>query len=80
MKQPVKHQVRNRPHVPAKLELAQILRKMPGADEYDAAQLRGDVAGQGKPSIAEGLATVADIGLSHKDIHEAREIRDAEET
>lgn len=48
------------------------------ADEYDAAQDRGEVASQGKPSSAEGLATVADIGLSHKDIHEAREIRDAE--
>lgn len=50
------------------------------ADEYDAAQLRGEVAAQGKPSDTEGLATVADIGLSHKDIHEARQIRDAEET
>jgi hypothetical protein len=49
------------------------------ADEYDAAQDRGEVASQGKPSSAEGLATAADIGLSHKDIHEAREIRDAEE-
>lgn len=48
------------------------------ADEYDAAQERGDVASQGKPSQAEGLVTVADIGLSHKDIHEARIIRDAE--
>lgn len=49
------------------------------ADEYDAAQERGDVAPQGKPSKAEGLVTVADIGLTHKDIHEARAIRDAEE-
>jgi hypothetical protein len=49
------------------------------ADEYDAAQERGDVAGQGKPSKAEGLATVADIGLTHKEVHEARQIRDAEE-
>jgi hypothetical protein len=48
------------------------------ADEYDAAQERGEVAGQGKPSQAEGLATVADLGLSHKDIHEARSLRDAE--
>jgi hypothetical protein len=51
------------------------------ADEYDAAQDRGEVAVRGnpRPSKAEGLATAADIGLSHKDIHEAREIRDAEE-
>jgi hypothetical protein len=48
------------------------------ADEYDAAQERGEVAGQGKPSKAEGLTTTADIGLTHKDIHEARLIRDAE--
>jgi hypothetical protein len=27
---------------------------------------------------AEGLTTTADIGLTHKDIHEARLIRDAE--
>lgn len=50
------------------------------ADEYDAAQLRGEVAPQGKPSATEGLATAAEIGLTHKDIHEARQIRDAEET
>lgn len=48
------------------------------ADEYDAAQERGEVAGQGKPSTQEGLAKAADLGLSHKDIHEARIIRDAE--
>lgn len=48
------------------------------ADEYDAAQERGEVADQGKPSRTGGLATVADIGLTHKDIHEARQIRDAE--
>lgn len=50
------------------------------ADEYDAAQLRGEVAVQGKPSKAEGLATTADIGRTHTDIHESRQIRDAEET
>jgi hypothetical protein len=49
------------------------------ADEYDAAQERGEVADQGKPSQREGLATVSEIGLSHKDIHEARIIRDAED-
>ncbi|UUP19475.1 hypothetical protein NTH_03978 [Nitratireductor thuwali] len=36
------------------------------------------MAGQGKPSKAEGFTTVADIGLTHKDVHEARLIRDAE--
>lgn len=49
------------------------------AEEYDAAQERGDVASQGKPSSAEGFTTAADIGLTHKDIHEARQLRDAEE-
>lgn len=48
------------------------------ADEYDAAQERGELAVQGKPSKSEGSATVADIGLTHKDIHEARQFRDAE--
>jgi hypothetical protein len=43
-----------------------------------AAQDRGEVAGQGKPSKGEGLATTADIGLTHKDIHEARQVRDVE--
>jgi hypothetical protein len=49
------------------------------ADEYDAAQARGEVASQGKPSKAEGLATAADIGLTYKEVHEARQIRDAED-
>lgn len=50
------------------------------ADEYDAAQARGEVAraGDPRPSKAEGLATVADIGLTHKTIHEARKVRVAE--
>lgn len=52
------------------------------ADEYDAAQERGEVASVGQPSIVpEGNdkpATAADLGLSRKDIHEARQIRDAE--
>ena len=41
------------------------------ADEYDAARDRGEVAGQGKPCKPEGFTTAADIGLSHKEIHEA---------
>lgn len=52
------------------------------ADEYDAAQERGEVAriGDNLPSVPDGNAkpTAADLGLSRKDIHEARMIRDAE--
>ncbi|MBX4966862.1 hypothetical protein [Rhizobium binae] len=51
------------------------------ADEYDAAQERGEVASKGKPvNVPDGniKATVEDIGLSRKDVHEARQIRDAE--
>ncbi len=52
------------------------------ADEYDAAQERGEVAAVGKPiNIPAGnnKPTVSNIGLSSKAIHEAREIRDAEQ-
>lgn len=56
------------------------------ADEYDAAQERGEVAssgdnlrkGSGVPKQNAGKATAADVGLTRKQIHEAREIRDAE--
>lgn len=52
------------------------------ADEYDAAQERGEVATIGKRSQPERLhpapPSAADIGLDRKDIHEARIIRDAE--
>jgi hypothetical protein len=54
------------------------------ADEYDAAQERGEVAGEGfkgnQWSVLDenAPATAADIGLSRKHIHEARMIRDAE--
>ncbi|AEG54053.1 hypothetical protein GOB42_27050 [Sinorhizobium meliloti] len=51
------------------------------ANEYDAAQERGEVARKGKPvNVPDGniKATAADIGLSRKDVHEARLIRDAE--
>lgn len=51
------------------------------ADEYDAAQERGEVATDGRPKTVpdgNGKATAADIGLSRKQIHEARSIRDAE--
>lgn len=54
------------------------------ADEYDAAQERGEIASHGGGrnfKVPEGnveTITAADIGLSRKDIHEARIIRDAE--
>jgi hypothetical protein len=51
------------------------------ADEYDAAQERGEVRGtsnQHSAASSPEVAGVADIGLTHKDIHEARLIRDAE--
>jgi hypothetical protein len=53
------------------------------ADEYDAAQERGELArnGDNLPSVPErnSKPTAADIGISRKAIHEARIIRDAEE-
>jgi hypothetical protein len=56
------------------------------ADEYDAAQERGEVAksgdtlkkGPGVPKENAGKPTAADAGLTRKQIHEARRIRDAE--
>jgi hypothetical protein len=54
------------------------------ADEYDAAQERGEVAsGSVRTDIVPKQndvrpATAADVGLSRKEIHDARTIRDAE--
>lgn len=52
------------------------------ADEYDAAQDRGEVvgrAGGGDSTVeARNAATAADLGLRRDEIHEARQIRDAE--
>ena len=53
------------------------------ADEYDAAQERGEVGQQtGRPKVVTNendfIPSAADIGLSRKDIHEARQLRDAE--
>lgn len=51
------------------------------ADEYDAAQERGEVAVGRPKTLPDGKTftpTVTDIGLTHKDVHEARQIRDAE--
>ena len=51
------------------------------ADEYDAAQERKEVVGHGgdrSKVAASDLATIKDIGLSKQELHEARQIRDAE--
>lgn len=51
------------------------------ADEYDAAQARGEVAVGRPKSLADGKSlqpTVSDLGLRHDQIHDARLIRDAE--
>jgi hypothetical protein len=50
------------------------------ADEYDAAQDRGEIRApnQGRSTSALEAPSVAEIGLTHKDIHEARQFRDAE--
>jgi DNA N-6-adenine-methyltransferase (Dam) len=53
------------------------------AEEYDAAQERGEVAGHGgarnfNVPDENVETTVADIGLTRKDIFEARQVRDAE--
>ncbi len=52
------------------------------ADEYDAAQERGELAaGRPKKSLPDEnsfQARVGDIGPTSKQIHEARQIRDAE--
>jgi hypothetical protein len=53
------------------------------ADEYDAAQERGEVAsGRDGPgagvSNGNAKATVAEIGITRKEIHDARLVRDAE--
>jgi hypothetical protein len=53
------------------------------ADEYDAAQDRGEVAsGRDGPgagvSNGNAKATVAEIGITRKEIHDARLVRDAE--
>lgn len=53
------------------------------ADEYDAAQERGEIGKRGDfggvTSRGEDTPTVSDIGLTHKAVHDARQFRDAEE-
>lgn len=62
--------------------LIEALAKHRLADEYDAAQERGEVAriGDNLPSVAGDNAkpTAADLGLRRDEIHEARKLRDAE--
>lgn len=52
------------------------------ADEYDAAQAAGQVAsprdGNLGRSNGERPATASDIGLTRKEVHDARQFRDAE--
>lgn len=50
------------------------------ADEYDAAQERGEVATRADQNLLpeRKKVSVSDLGLTHKTIHEARQIRDAE--
>lgn len=53
------------------------------ADEYDAAQRRKEIRKAGKQPNSSRLeelpAGAGDVGLTHKEIHEARQIRNAEE-
>jgi len=51
------------------------------ADEYDAAQDRGEVAGEGRPKTVQdgnSLPTADELGFTRRAIMEARQIRDAE--
>lgn len=50
------------------------------AQEYDDAQDRGEVRRANNEKTASGREAVSasDIGISHKDVHEARQFRDAE--
>jgi len=53
------------------------------ADEYDAAQERGEIGKRGDYGVVSSKreltpATASDLGLSRKEVHEARQIRDAE--
>ena len=52
------------------------------ADEYDQARIDGTASAQGQRTDLlpdeKKVATVAELGLTHKEIHDARLIRDAE--
>lgn len=48
------------------------------ADEYDAAQERGEVASHGRSKVeASNVTTASDLGLRRDEIFEARQVRDA---
>ena len=52
------------------------------ADEYDAAQNRGEVVGHGgQRNLPDRKVdpTTADLGLTHKQVHEAPKIKAADE-
>lgn len=67
---------------PRPFAMGNALAKRRRADEYDAAQDRGEVAANGQRTTAlpegKSLASVVDLGLTHKQVHEARQLRDAE--
>jgi hypothetical protein len=48
------------------------------ADEYDAAQERGEVVGRkgGRRTLTDDKGSSKDVGLSYEQIHEARAVRD----
>ena len=49
------------------------------ADEYDAAQARGEVAGHGRSKVEPAnVTTASDLGLRRDQIYDARRLRDAE--
>lgn len=50
------------------------------ADEYDAAQAVGEIrdANTGRSASALEAPSAREIGLSHKEVHDARQFRDAE--
>jgi hypothetical protein len=49
------------------------------AEEYDEAQDRGEVAGHGRSKVEPAnVTTAADLGLRRDEIHEARQLRNAE--
>ncbi|MGO7570314.1 hypothetical protein ACC738_22570 [Rhizobium ruizarguesonis] len=65
----------NNPVIPTLSEagIEKIVRRL--ADEYDAAQERGEVAKDGRSKTVpdgNGIPSAADVGLSRKDVHEAR--------
>ena len=72
------------PRPPGKVDIFHFA-KAQLADEYDAAQERGEVHGHGgnrgnqHAKLACGeVATVGQIGLTYQQVHEGRQLRDAE--